>query len=205
MVIDHVGILFFPDQDWMRALGRLTMPVFAYAIARGVYHTHDSGRYLRRLVILAIISQVPYTLLFGLGVSYEIGGWNFWLPILSMITPWALSILFLKLPYHFLLPVVLLLFMVPMEYTSIVILLPIAIYKLWFENQAPLWMLLSSILVLSVIATLSDPVQWFALLAIPLILIVEKVDHKLRINKWFFYVFYPAHLMILLPIAKFLE
>ena len=30
MVLDHVGDNFFPGQVWMRALGRLAMPIFAF-------------------------------------------------------------------------------------------------------------------------------------------------------------------------------
>ncbi|MBQ9620910.1 MAG: hypothetical protein IJR41_03110, partial [Atopobiaceae bacterium] len=30
MVLDHVGDSFFPDQVWMRALGRIAMPIFAF-------------------------------------------------------------------------------------------------------------------------------------------------------------------------------
>lgn len=205
MVIDHIGLLFFPGQEWMQAVGRLTMPIFAYAIARGIYYTHNSQKYLKRLAILAIISQIPYTLLFGLGVTYEVWDKSLWIPILSMITPWALSVLFLKISLNFLIPVVLLLFIVPMEYTSLVILLPILVYHLWFKTRKPLIACVVATLILSVIAILSAPVQWFALLAIPLIALMEHVDSKLHMNKWFFYAFYPGHLLILLPVATFFE
>lgn len=43
-------------------IGRLAAPVFVYGIAVGFLHTHDVKRYLRRLLVTAVIAQVPYTL-----------------------------------------------------------------------------------------------------------------------------------------------
>lgn len=202
MVIDHVGILFFPDQEWMRAIGRLTMPIFGYAIARGFFYTRDSKGYLIRLSILAVISQLPFMLLFGRGQEISIGDWSFWFPLLNMVIPWALALLLLKLPLIAIAPIVVVLLYVPMDYTSLVILLPIALYHLWFKQKRPIWALLSSLAVLSAIALLSFPLQWWSLLAIPLIYLLEPYDGKIRLNKWLFYAFYPGHMLLLLiPVA----
>lgn len=202
MVIDHLGFLFFPEQEWMRAVGRLTMPIFAYAIARGYFYTRDSKRYLLRMGILAVISQLPYTLLFGQGENIQLGEWNFWFPLLNMIVPWTLALLFLRLPLLALAPLVVALLYVPMDYTSLVTLLPIAIYYFWFKNRRPLLAALSTGAVLAAIALLSFPTQWWALLAIPLILILEPYDGKIRLNRWFFYSFYPGHMVVLLLILQ---
>lgn len=43
-------------------IGRLAAPIFVYGIAVGFLHTHDVRRYLRRLLVTAVIAQVPYTL-----------------------------------------------------------------------------------------------------------------------------------------------
>lgn len=43
-------------------IGRLAAPIFVYGIAMGFLHTHDVGRYLRRLLVTAVLAQVPYTL-----------------------------------------------------------------------------------------------------------------------------------------------
>ncbi len=86
MLFDHVGYVFFPEAEWMRVIGRLTMPIFAYAIARGFYYTSNRKKYLIRLSALAIISQVPFMLTF-----HE--GWT-----LNTIFPWAITVAVLMAP-----------------------------------------------------------------------------------------------------------
>ena len=62
MVLDHVGDNFFPEQTWMRALGRIAMPIFAFCVAEGLCHTRDKMKYLRRMLIFGLISEVPFDL-----------------------------------------------------------------------------------------------------------------------------------------------
>ena len=63
MLIDHIGLVFFPyDLRW-RVIGRLAMPIFAYCLARGLIYTSSIERYIKRLVIFALISQIPFWLL----------------------------------------------------------------------------------------------------------------------------------------------
>lgn len=202
MVIDHLGYLFFPDQEWMRAIGRLTMPIFGYAIARGFFYTRDPQKYLQRMAILAVVSQLPFMLLFGQSAEVELGSWSFWFPVLNMVVPWTLALLLLRCPLIALGPIILVLLYVPMDYTSLVILLPIALYHLWFKERRPILALLSTAAILSAIALLSSPIQWWSLLAIPLIYFLEPYDGKIRLNRWFFYSFYPGHMFLLLiPVA----
>lgn len=204
MVMDHLGYLFFPDQEWMRAIGRLAMPIFGFAIARGFYYTRDSKRYLIRMALLAVISQLPFMLLFSMGTEISIWDWSFWFPLLNMIVPWALALLLLRFPLIALGPIVVALLYVPMDYTSLVILLPIAIYHLWFKRRRPLLALLSTVAILSAIALLHSPIQWWSLLIIPLIYFLEPHDGKIRLNRWVFYGFYPGHMLLLLiPVAIF--
>ena len=70
MVLDHVGDNFFPDQVWMRVLGRIAMPVFAFCISEGFAHTHDKQRYLLRMGIFSLVSEVPFDLVTA-GVPLE--------------------------------------------------------------------------------------------------------------------------------------
>jgi hypothetical protein len=62
MFIDHIGLFFFPNIYWFRVIGRLAFPLFAWLIANGAKHTHDSIEYLKRLYIFALISQIPFFL-----------------------------------------------------------------------------------------------------------------------------------------------
>lgn len=75
MVLDHVGDSFFPDQVWMRVLGRIAMPVFAFCISEGFAHTHDKQRYLLRMGIFSLVSEVPFDLVTA-GVPLEFSHQN---------------------------------------------------------------------------------------------------------------------------------
>lgn len=71
MVIDHIGLFFFPQFPILRIIGRLSFPLFAWLIANGARYTKNRERYLKRLFILACVSQLPFTLANNaLGYSY---------------------------------------------------------------------------------------------------------------------------------------
>ena len=68
MTIDHlawVGIETYeqaetPLQISLHIIGRLTAPMMIFFVAEGYYHTHDFRRYLRRLMILAVVSHFAF-------------------------------------------------------------------------------------------------------------------------------------------------
>jgi hypothetical protein len=64
MVVDHVGAGIFPGLYWMRYIGRLTMPIMCYFIGEGFYRTHDVKGYAGRLLIFAVIAEAPFQLFF---------------------------------------------------------------------------------------------------------------------------------------------
>lgn len=65
MLIDHIGYIFFPQYLFLRAIGRLSFPIFAYLITEGYIHTSSIKKYSMRLFIFALISQLPYGLAFN--------------------------------------------------------------------------------------------------------------------------------------------
>lgn len=62
MLTDHVGAILLPEVLVLRCVGRLAFPIFAFFIAEGYAHTRDFGRYFRRLAILAVVSEIPFNL-----------------------------------------------------------------------------------------------------------------------------------------------
>lgn len=66
MLIDHIGAVFFPASPGFRMIGRLSFPLFAFGIAQGVAYTSNFGRYFLRILLAAAISQPIYHGLFGL-------------------------------------------------------------------------------------------------------------------------------------------
>lgn len=62
MLTDHVGAILLPEVLTLRCVGRLAFPIFAFFIAEGYAHTRNFGRYFRRLAILAVVSEIPFNL-----------------------------------------------------------------------------------------------------------------------------------------------
>lgn len=60
MVIDHVGVFFFPKYFVFRIIGRLAFPLFAWFIANGARYTGNVKIYFLRLLALALLAQIPF-------------------------------------------------------------------------------------------------------------------------------------------------
>ena len=76
MTLDHCVAVFMPQDmvgRWiLRMLGRMAAPIMCYLIAEGYYHTSNLKKYMGRLLLVAVISHIPYNLCFG----YDV--WRFW-------------------------------------------------------------------------------------------------------------------------------
>ncbi len=65
MLIDHAGMLLFPHQEWMRCVGRLAFPLFAFFIAEGCRYTKNRLRHLLLILLLGIGCEAVYILADG--------------------------------------------------------------------------------------------------------------------------------------------
>ena len=65
MTLDHIGLYLLPQVQWLRILGRLSLPIYAYMIAEGCRYTHSRKGYFARIAFLAAICQVVYFLAMG--------------------------------------------------------------------------------------------------------------------------------------------
>lgn len=62
MVVDHLGYACFNKITFLNVIGRLAFPIFAFQISEGYIHTKNIYKYLIRLIIFALISQIPFYL-----------------------------------------------------------------------------------------------------------------------------------------------
>lgn len=70
MLFDHMWATLFLDQKWMTCIGRIAFPIFAFMIVEGLTYTHNTKKYLIRLLIAAIISEIPFNLMYNGTVIY---------------------------------------------------------------------------------------------------------------------------------------
>ena len=63
MLLDHLWATIVPGNDWMTYVGRIAFPIFAFMIAEGYAHTSDFKKYVKRLLIFGLISEIPFNLM----------------------------------------------------------------------------------------------------------------------------------------------
>ena len=60
MTVDHIGLFLLNNNSYCRAIGRLAFPLFAYFIAEGCFYTKNRKKYLLKIAIFGIITQIIF-------------------------------------------------------------------------------------------------------------------------------------------------
>lgn len=213
MVIDHIAWKFVPMSSGlgqlMHAVGRLTGPIMCYFIAEGYRHTRSVRKYMERLFVFAAISVIPFsyfetgtlniysfgmifTLALGLAAiaAYEQISNPFlkWLAIAglclaSMFGDWPIFGIAMCLIFH--------------------------IYHDQFRDQVIAMGIMIIIMMVLMIspyklqeislgeAMFSNIYQLAVMVPVFLLRLYNGERGGGKYSGWFFYVFYPAHLVIL--------
>ena len=226
MFIDHFSMIYFPETStiyWVfRAIGRLSMPLFAFAIAEGCRYTRNKIKHFFMLFVLGVLCQIVYfifdpnTLYFGILFTFSFAilciyalqylkkqifdnnAKTYKKVLASFLFIFSISATyvfcyFFQVDYGFwgcMMPVFAALFdfhriPAPHELKKLdvlplkVICLGIALIFLIYTNNSPL-----------------SAVTPYALLTLPILLLYNGEKGK-RSMKYFFYIFYPAHLGLL--------
>ena len=72
MLCDHLWGTIVPGNDWLTCIGRLAFPIFAFMIVEGYTRTSNLRKYVKRLLLFAVISEIPFNLAMGSRVFYPI-------------------------------------------------------------------------------------------------------------------------------------
>ena len=212
MLIDHMGFTLFPHAVWMRAVGRLAFPIFCFLIAEGCAHTHDKKRYAGRLLLFAVLSELPFNLM----CSGQWLSWNhqnvLWTLLIGALVCWAMDWartrpeMWQRLPADAAIAVGFLLGQVcNTDYGGWGV-MTVALFYLCREGRYARCGLLLGMLVLNGLCISSRtvpafgiavPIQILAAAALPVIWLYNGRPGVNRHWRWAFYAFYPTHLLVL--------
>ena len=211
MLIDHVTKMFVNKTDLLwtlgRGIGRLAFPIFCFLIVEGLFYTRNKKKYVLRLLIAAVISEVPYDLMrFG-------RVWNFdsqnvvWTLLLGFLAIAMIEYVKTKFPgdmfkyntfscLSIMLCGVTAMFFAT-DYTIFGVTLIVSFYMFRGQRLANFLMFL----LLTWLFYAHETIQFAGLLAYPLIMFYN--GKKGMDDKYCLYAFYPVHMLILGLLVRF--
>ena len=229
MLCDHAGLILFPKVSALRVIGRLAFPLYAFCIAEGFRHTRNRLRYFLRVFILGALCQIVYFVVeedVYLGILLT---FSFSIVLMALTecvkaafrdeksalaqiwqkgTGRALSgaadrSLTLTLTLLTVCGLFFLTSRVTVDYGFFGILLP-AVINLFDDRWMRAAAFSCGTLAVAVSFAGSFPIQFWSLLTIPAVLLYNGKPGRVRM-KYFFYIFYPAHMAILYGISMLLR
>ncbi len=197
MTCDHVGMQLFPQAFWLRLIGRLAMPIYAYMIAEGCRHTRDRKKYLLRLLGMGALCQGVYFV--AMGSLYMCILITFSLSVILICAAdsvktgavWRVfggttaGVFFLCTILPDLIPGF------EIDYGLPGVLLPVFIYEGGTRGL---------LMGLALVALKYGGIQWLAFGAVPLLLLYNGQRGKANIGKLFYW-YYPIHLVVIYGIS----
>ena len=85
MLCDHLWGTVVPGNDWLTCVGRIAFPVFAFLLVEGYFHTSSLKKYMGRLLVFALLSEIPFNLMVGSRVFYPVHQNVLWSFLLSLL------------------------------------------------------------------------------------------------------------------------
>jgi hypothetical protein len=215
MTIDHIADLLYPGMpnniisNVLHVVGRVTAPIMFFFICEGFYYTKNLKKYILRLLLFAIVSHFAYCFAFGINFIPFINGNIFnqtsimWTLLWSVVGLW---IVFGKNNFkewqRILLVILLNLITFSADWSSIGLMIILSMYehrgdlKKQMKNMM-FWTLIYAIVSFVFVSKTYGIIQLFVILVYPLLKLYNGEVGKVKWMKWFFYVYYPLHLVLI--------
>lgn len=201
MFIDHLGFVFFPEQEWLRWIGRFALPLFMYQYIVSFDKTSNRKKGLINAWLFAIISQIPYMVMLNIHnntdtllvqgsifVSLALGftilyiiyqtTWHIGIKIMSVILLICISFI-IQMDYSWFVPItILILYLTRNIFTLQLLIFSISTFVLVFTNSSATFQLLA--------------IAGFAIAPL-----LYKIKLSFIMNKYIHYWFYPVHISLL--------
>lgn len=214
MTIDHIADVIYPSFPadpvaiGMHIIGRLTAPIMWFFIAEGFYYTKNFPKYLHRMFLFAIISHFAYCFAFGIPYLPFSQGDLFNQTSVMWPLAWSLVALFVlykaEIAQWLKIAILLIINIItfPSDWSCIAVMAVIAIYSnrgnLKKQMQTMMiWVFIYAVVSFIFVDKLYGVLQLFVLLVYPVLKLYNGEKGKSSWMKWIFYIYYPAHLIIL--------
>lgn len=91
MLLDHLWATVVPGNTWMTCAGRLAFPIFAFLLAEGFVHTRSVKGYALRLLFWAVVSEIPFDLMYASTAFFPFHQNVLWTFLLALLCMWVID------------------------------------------------------------------------------------------------------------------
>lgn len=227
MLMDHLWATLLPAQEWLTCVGRIAFPIFAFMAVEGYFHTHNLKKYLLRMLIFAVISEVPFDLMYGGTWFYPVHQNVIWTLMMGLVGIHLMETVRKKkstFVYILVSAIVVILggllgTLSMVDYYGIGVL---TVFIFYFFRGRKWWCLLGQLLALywvnvELLGGLMYPIRLFgmefelcqqglALLALlPIWLYRGRQGYHSKPFQYFCYAFYPIHMLVIVLVLNFIN
>ena len=227
MLMDHLWATLLPAKEWLTCAGRVAFPIFAFMAVEGYFHTRSFKKYILRMLLFAVLSEIPFDLMYGGTWFYPVHQNGLWTFLLSLLGVWLMEQVRKKgKTWMYLLVCVLVVLaglvlgtLCMVDYYGAGVL---TVFVFYFLHGRKWWCFLGQLAALywlnvELLGGLMYPVQLFgmefelcqqglALLAlIPIWLYRGRQGYHSKPFQYLCYAFYPVHMLLLVVVLNFIN
>ena len=91
MLMDHLWATLLPAREWLTCAGRVAFPIFAFMAVEGYFHTRSFKKYILRMLMFAVLSEIPFDLMYGGTWFYPVHQNVLWTFLLGLLGVWLME------------------------------------------------------------------------------------------------------------------